>query len=104
MFKEVVYICANPWCEYFVQDLSIVFRKIITLSKQFWDHTLGTVKPEYVILMTLINVLKNTQKMIVHFLQPHPPFIVDPRHYVEEVGRPSITKDEVFSRVINIEY
>jgi len=48
------------------------FKKIVSLYLTDWDEELGTVRPEAVVRRALENLYP---RMIVHFLQPHAPYI-----------------------------
>ena len=72
--NNVVYVSANPWVRLVFKN-SKFFKLIDDVSSKFWDSKLGTVKPEYVNL-TAIKYLIRGENVIVHYLQPHPPFII----------------------------
>jgi len=72
---DVVYVTANPWVSLLLKN-SKVFKAIDDVSARFWDKQLGTVIPERVNLVALKYLIKG-MNIIVHYLQPHPPFIAE---------------------------
>lgn len=70
---NVVYVTANPWVPLLFKS-SGVFKAIADVSARFWDEELGTVRAEHVNLVALKYLVRG-EKLIVHYLQPHAPFI-----------------------------
>jgi len=70
---NAVYVAANPWVALLFKD-SKVFKAIDDVSARFWDEKLGTVRAEHVNMVALKYLIKG-ENLIVHYLQPHPPFI-----------------------------
>ncbi|MHA1632593.1 MAG: hypothetical protein ACTSXC_07305, partial [Candidatus Freyarchaeota archaeon] len=72
---NVVYITANPWVM-LVHGETGKFKRIVDVSAMFWDDGLGTVRAEHVNMIAL-KYLARGENLIVHYLQPHPPFVVN---------------------------
>jgi len=70
---NAVYVAANPWVK-LLHGKTGMFRAIDDVSARFWDEKLGTVRAEHVNMVTLKHLIKG-ENLIVHYLQPHPPFI-----------------------------
>jgi len=70
---NAVYVTANPWVALLFKD-SKVFKTIDDVTARFWDEKLGTVRAEHVNLAAIKHLIKG-ENLIVHYLQPHPPFI-----------------------------
>lgn len=70
---QVIYISANPWIHIVPRNF---FKKIIDLSINYWDKSIGTVRAENVNLVSLKYLLRG-EDLIVHYLQPHAPFVCD---------------------------
>ena len=70
---NAVYVTANPWVPLLLRDKGIM-KKIHDVSSRFWDERLGTVRAEHVNMIALKYMMKG-ENVIVHYLQPHPPFI-----------------------------
>jgi len=72
-YDNIVYITANPYVNKLLKGK---FYKIIPVWDKGWDDKLGTVHPEKVYEYTLNALRKyHDKKFIIHFLQPHIPFI-----------------------------
>ena len=70
---DTVYVTANPFI-YTVSDKS--FHAVVNLLETGWDDELGTVRPETVVDGALRALEQYPDKrLIVHFMQPHMPFI-----------------------------
>lgn len=70
---DIVYITANPY-SYIIPDG--VFHAVISLLETAWDEDLGTVRPDEAaeVAREVSNKFPN-KRYIVHFMQPHFPFI-----------------------------
>jgi hypothetical protein len=69
-----VYISANPQVQ--LHDIDRRFYDRLRLWKDEWDDELRTVPPRAVVSRTLRAAKKHPHKrLIVHFVQPHYPFI-----------------------------
>ncbi|MCD6457850.1 MAG: hypothetical protein J7K82_03285 [Thermoproteales archaeon] len=72
-FKDTIYVTANP---YVSKMLRGVFYKIVHVWRDYWDEKLGTVHPEAVTKVALeTKSLYPDKRLIVHYMQPHTPFI-----------------------------
>jgi len=70
---NAVYVSANPWVSIVFKGKN-VFKRVIDVSVKFWDNKLKTVRAEHVNLIALRYLLRG-ENLIVHYLQPHAPFI-----------------------------
>jgi len=72
-FNDIVYVTANPWVDIICKKS---FYKIISVWKYRWDEELGTVHP-WDMVVEAIKARKKypDKKLIVHFLQPHNPYL-----------------------------
>jgi len=70
---DTVYITANPH----VHDIpDSVFFKVINLLENDWDPKLKTVRPQSVVKAAIsANKKYPNKRLIIHFMQPHFPFI-----------------------------
>ena len=74
-FLDTVYVTANP----FVNRFSSSFYKVISVWDSGWDEDLGTVLPEVMVEYALKAGSEYPDKrLIIHFIQPHYPYIGDP--------------------------
>lgn len=73
-YDDIVYVTANPYVSYYLKGR---FHKIIPVWDFGWDEKLKTVPPEKVYEATLKALRKygNSKRLIIHFMQPHEPFI-----------------------------
>jgi predicted AlkP superfamily phosphohydrolase/phosphomutase len=80
-YDDIVYISANP---HFTETIPVSgytagdhFHKVHEIWKTGWDKEKGTVLPE-TMTATAIEIIKNSpeKKFIIHYLQPHAPYIV----------------------------
>jgi len=71
-FEDIVYITANPMVNRFLEGR---FYKIIPVWKAYWDDRSNTVPPSAV-YYSVLEVLEKypNKRLIIHFLQPHPPY------------------------------
>jgi len=73
MLRDTVYVSANPVVSKLLSDKLF---KVVPIWKDGWDPVEDTVLPEYVYERTLEAIEQYPDKrLIVHFLQPHRPFI-----------------------------
>jgi len=73
LMKDIIYITATPHVNRYLGKTSI---KIIPVWKFGWDTRLNTVPPNIVYYYTLKILRKYKDKrIIIHFLQPHYPFL-----------------------------
>lgn len=74
VFHDTVYITANPM--YQIEDYGNVFHNVIDAWKENWNETLGTVPPDDMVSTILdANQQYPEKRLLVHFIQPHYPFI-----------------------------
>jgi len=72
-FKDLVYITANPTV---TQLFNQKFYKVISVWKDEWDSRYQTVLPERMYERVLNAIAEYPNKrLIIHFLQPHRPFV-----------------------------
>ncbi len=91
-FNDIVYITATPVVN---RDVPNAFYKILLVWKYEWDENPGTVHPKVMKEYALKAEQKYPNKrLIIHFLQPHQPYIGDPQLYEEykNVVRHNISK------------
>ena len=75
-FNDTIYITANPWVNVLVGSS---FYKIVSVWRNEWDEKLNTVLPQKVVKYAIETEKKYPDKrLIIHFLQPHQPYIRDP--------------------------
>jgi hypothetical protein len=73
-YEDVIYITANPYVYTLLPRNT--FFKVIHLWRTNWDENLGTVHPETVAKKAVeIHYTYPDKRLIIHFMQPHPPFI-----------------------------
>jgi len=70
---DVIYVSANPWVIRLLANKGM-FKRVIDVSSRFWDSRYDTVRAEHVNLVALRYLLRG-ENLIVHYLQPHLPFI-----------------------------
>ncbi|MHC5059696.1 MAG: hypothetical protein ACYTFK_01235 [Planctomycetota bacterium] len=70
---DTVYITGNPLVNYHVGSC---FAKIVSVWEHDWNEEFGTVMPEAVVRAALqANREYPDKRLIIHFMQPHSPFI-----------------------------
>ena len=72
--KDVVHISANPFI-FELEDVRKMFKRVIDLHLFCWDEKLFTVRPSSVSLFVKEVLATGETKMIVHYMQPHAPFL-----------------------------
>lgn len=94
-FPDIVYVSANPQFE--LRDMSQHFYEHVPLWEQQWDDNLKTVRPASVTSEALETESQYPDKrLIVHYLQPHFPFIGETGRQIEQrsvTGGGVITED-----------
>lgn len=80
VFRDVVYVSANPMVDITLKGFGTtpekIFYKYVPAWKFIWHDCYGTVLPKDLYKFTLKVFIKYpSKKMIIHFLQPHFPFI-----------------------------
>ena len=99
---DLTYVSANPQVTDEADRLQGMdyrptehLREIIDVWAEFWDHETGTTPPEPVTRVALDHLeATDDERMVVHYMQPHSPFVgddptlnareMDPRHGVVE--------------------
>jgi len=70
---DTVYVTANPFTTRLDDD---IFHRVVDCFADEWDEDLGTVPPEAVVEATRAAHERYPEKrLLVHFMQPHYPFI-----------------------------
>jgi hypothetical protein len=84
-FPDTVYVSANPYLVR--QGLSENFHRDIELWRDGWDAELRTVTPE-VVSDAAIDAHREhpNKRLIVHYMQPHYPFIGPTGQKIEQAG------------------
>lgn len=100
-YTDTVYITANPHFEEEIfrkltgRDISDVFHEVFQTWRTDWNDERGTVMPEDVIRdAKTAEQLFPGKKKIIHFMQPHHPFI---NFDLAENGFGDILKDDSYS-------
>lgn len=79
-----VYISGNPFMTYLEDD---VFHATVDLFDEQWDDNLLTVRPETVVEATLrAHQEYPNKRLIIHFMQPHYPFIGEMGQQIDSGG------------------
>lgn len=74
--KDVVYVSSNPYT-FELKEVRKKFKRVVDLYLLCWDDKLLTVHPRNVNLFVKENIIAGEKKLIAHYMQPHPPFIVN---------------------------
>jgi hypothetical protein len=75
-FPDTVYINANPQMERIADELDVAFHDTLNVWESDWDEDLGTVRPKVVRERALQAAERYPKKnLLIHFVQPHDPFI-----------------------------
>ena len=73
--RDIVYVTANPFVK---TEIDTPFHAVEHVWIDGWDEDLGTVRPEAMAKAAKAQAEKHPNKrLIVHFMQPHYPFIGD---------------------------
>jgi len=73
-FEDTIYVSANPYI-YLIKNK---LHKVINVWKFGWNDELGTVLPETMVEYALkIEKRYSDKRLIIHFMQPHFPYIND---------------------------
>ena len=94
---DAVFISANPFAEKYARYLQRKFKHVVLLSAKYWSES-DTVHPARVTMALRLATLKY-RKVVAHYMQPHPPFIVG-----EQVFRELNRKLSLDLRGSRIEY
>lgn len=99
-YPDIIYVTANPQVNKYLKGK---VYKIISVWKYAWNYKIGTVLPHKIYNATRIilksGVSKN-KRLIIHFLQPHHPYIKYPNLYGTSM---SIVRERILSSVYNKE-
>lgn len=73
-YSDVTYVCGNPYSEEVLDET--LFESLIEVWKDYWDSESGTIPPRP-ITDTAISIWQdqNPEKLIIHYMQPHYPFL-----------------------------
>ena len=74
--KDVTYVSSNPYT-YLLKGIRKNFKHVIDLPLLGWNETLNTVHPRTVNLFVKEKLVAGEKKLIVHYMQPHAPFLAD---------------------------
>ncbi len=97
-YDDIVYVTANPWISRIAGNL---FHKTISVWQDGWDEKLDTVHPK-----TTTEYAKEAarnyadKRLIVHYLQPHAPYIVDndlpsPKQMIKQLEKGALNPADV---------
>ncbi len=90
-YEDVVYVSSNPYVSKVSLKKLVGFNPFYHIEPVWnygWDHKLGTVPPEAVTIATIKMMNKYPNKRIIsHYLQPHPPFLVDSKNNFSKYER-----------------
>ena len=75
--RGVVYVTANPRVRLHFRPGP--FTAVVDLSREGWSEELNTVPPWRVLEAARRLVEAGCRRLVAHFLQPHAPFLADPR-------------------------
>ncbi len=98
-YEDIVYVSANPYISnveirgFRITDRSLSFRgtdhffKVVYVGDHGWDKELGTVPPE-IVTKTALQVKEKypDKRMIIHYLQPHAPWIGETKLTGKDLG------------------
>jgi hypothetical protein len=83
-YHDTVYITGNPFTAFLDDD---VFHATINLFDEQWDDELMTIRPESMVEASLkANEEFPNKRLIVHFMQPHYPFIGERGRQIDSGG------------------
>jgi len=90
-YEDVVYVSANPYISKLKLKQLLGFNPFYHIEpvwKYGWDHKLGTVPPEKVTIACIKMMKKYPNKRIIsHYLQPHPPFLICSKNNFSKYAR-----------------
>ena len=73
VFFDTIYVTSNPMVNYHIPNS---FAKIISVWEKGWHEKYGTVLPDTMVeFARMANTMFPNKRLIIHFLQPHYPFI-----------------------------
>jgi len=81
-YNDIIYITANPFVDIILKDK---VYNIISVWDIGWDRKYNTVMPETIVYYTLKSYMKYPNKrFIIHFVQPHYPYVADHLKFQDE--------------------
>ncbi|MDS0282281.1 hypothetical protein [Haloarcula onubensis] len=90
-FHDTVYVSANPHSHFVPEG---TFHDVITLLDTAWDEETGVVLPEDVVAAARdAHETYPNKRLVVHFMQPHYPFIGELGQQIEHSGVGKRTSD-----------
>lgn len=102
-FHDIVYVTANPYVNTNLPDET--FHEVVPVWRDGWDETEQTVRPETMLDAALnANERFPDKRLVVHFNQPHVPFIGDVRlgeRKVSAIRRQALGEDHFDARERN---
>lgn len=89
---DTVYVSANPYTSKIPDN---TFHAVINLLDEKWDEELGTVPPEAVVdsAIEAHNEFPH-KRLIIHFMQPHYPFIGEKGKDINSGFEPDVDNDQ----------
>lgn len=97
-YEDIIYVSANPHCsDYHLYGFKGTdhFYQVENVWKYGWNEDLDTVPPEKVTEAAF--KLKNAypdKKIIIHYIQPHGPWIGKTRVSLDKIGDPTLAVDD----------
>jgi hypothetical protein len=87
--KNLIYVSANPVVDATLGKYRQYFYRYVPVWKFAWNKEIETVLPQHVAYYAFKVWLRKPRdkKLIIHFLQPHYPFILKKYYYVNELVR-----------------
>ncbi|MFB6071316.1 MAG: hypothetical protein ABEJ76_09860 [Halanaeroarchaeum sp.] len=91
------YLTGNPWSA----EVDVQTRRVVEVWRDRWDDELGTVRPSDVTRAAATYYDRHTHDLIVHYVQPHVPFLDRPElnPAVETSDWTGTVTDEAWDRV-----
>ncbi len=103
-YNDVVYVSANPHINSKTGRQAFVARdyffRVIDVWDYGWDEGLGTVHPREVTKAAQdLKEKYSGKRLIVHYMQPHAPYLIYGRNVGFSRPRPMVTHDAVLTRI-----
>jgi len=104
-YHDVIYISGNPWCNNKglssfadVFDGREFFNKVIDVWDWGWDNNINTVPPDAIneSFLEWYNMYPN-KRYILHYMQPHPPYVGITKNSKDGVSKKTITATSVIA-------
>ena len=103
---DIVYVSANPYINSITKINSFRaidhFYKIIDAWFRYWDNYLGTVLPQHVNILAikaLRRYINHGKRFIVHYLQPHAPYVGDKVKPIKGYPKPNVRKGKILTGI-----